>query len=142
MRFLKYDLNGKITALGYCAEVDYPLQDGYPDFLLKISDSEVVDLDTHFVSGGEIIKCPIKTSINHYFDVYKCEWIADNTREWVDVREIRNARLFESDWTDTASAPMRLGEKLYSKWQNYRQALRDVTNQPDPFNIVWPTKPE
>jgi hypothetical protein len=26
-------------------------------------------------------------------------------------------------------------------WAAYRQALRDVTLQPDPFNIVWPTPP-
>ena len=26
-------------------------------------------------------------------------------------------------------------------WRTYRQQLRDVTSQPDPFNIVWPTPP-
>ncbi|MEC8553197.1 MAG: phage tail assembly chaperone, partial [Pseudomonadota bacterium] len=28
-----------------------------------------------------------------------------------------------------------------AKWQAYRQALRDVPSQSDPYNITWPTKP-
>jgi hypothetical protein len=27
-------------------------------------------------------------------------------------------------------------------WAIYRQALRDITNQADPFNITWPTPPQ
>lgn len=60
----------------------------------------------------------------------------------VFLRQLRNNLLKESDWTDTISAPERLGQELYDQWQIYRQALRDVTNQPDPFNIIWPTKPD
>lgn len=26
-------------------------------------------------------------------------------------------------------------------WRAYRQALRDITEQPDPFNIIWPEQP-
>ncbi len=60
-----------------------------------------------------------------------------------DMRNERDARLLQSDWTDTASAPARLGEPLYTQWQAYRQALRDVTKQPGfPFNVVWPTPPQ
>lgn len=29
-----------------------------------------------------------------------------------------------------------------SLWEPYRQELRDVTSQSDPFNIVWPTLPQ
>jgi len=59
------------------------------------------------------------------------------------VRNQRNFLLTESDWTDTASAPARLGQELYDQWQTYRQALRDVTAQPGyPFNIIWPTPPQ
>jgi hypothetical protein len=28
------------------------------------------------------------------------------------------------------------------EWIAYRQALRDITDQQDPFNIIWPIKPE
>ena len=50
--------------------------------------------------------------------------------------------LQECDWTDTVSAQVRLGSK-YQEWQDYRQSLRDITNQSGyPTEVVWPTKPE
>lgn len=61
--------------------------------------------------------------------------------QWELVRLERNGLLAASDWTDTASAPARLGEELYGAWQTYRQALRDVTTQADPANIIWPVAP-
>lgn len=67
---------------------------------------------------------------------------AEKTAEaWATVRTQRNQLLAASDWTDTFSAPARLGQTLYGSWQTYRQALRDVTQQPDPFNITWPQAP-
>lgn len=66
----------------------------------------------------------------------------DTAEVWVGVRQVRNQKLQASDWTDTASAPARLGTTAYNAWQTYRQALRDVTLQPDPRNITWPTPPQ
>lgn len=63
------------------------------------------------------------------------------TKAWNGVRAKRNMLLSQSDWTDTASAPARLGESLYEAWQAYRQALRDVTEQASPFDVVWPVAP-
>ena len=60
---------------------------------------------------------------------------------WGRVRDQRNALLAASDWTDTFSAPTRLGHETYKAWQTYRQALRDITAQDDPNNITWPTAP-
>jgi hypothetical protein len=60
--------------------------------------------------------------------------------QWVLVRSIRDRLLGESDWTDTASAPARLGA-MHGVWQSYRQALRDISTQANPFLIQWPTKP-
>ena len=60
---------------------------------------------------------------------------------WAGVRSQRNQLLSASDWTDVASAPTRLGAEVYGQWQTYRQALRDVTKQSDPYNIVWPSPP-
>ena len=45
----------------------------------------------------------------------------------------RNQMLKDSDWTQVADAPV---DK--AAWATYRQALRDITTQPDPFNITWP----
>lgn len=60
--------------------------------------------------------------------------------EWSNVRARRNIELMESDWTQVMDSPFTEIEK--GLWRLYRQSLRDITLQPDPFNIIWPTKPE
>ena len=60
-------------------------------------------------------------------------------KEWGRFRARRNKLLAESDWVVVRAADR--GEPVPTDWQTYRQALRDVTDQPDPFNIVWPTPP-
>ena len=53
------------------------------------------------------------------------------------VREDRNRRLAETDWTQLQDAPVN-----QQAWANYRQALRDVTAQSGfPWDIAWPEKP-
>lgn len=60
----------------------------------------------------------------------------DIAREWAGVRQERNRLLSESDWTQTPDAT---ADK--QAWLVYRQALRDITTQTDPINIVWPVPP-
>ena len=63
--------------------------------------------------------------------------IAERTEaQWSAVRADRNARLAACDWTQLPDAPVD-----HAVWAAYRQALRDVTEQADPFAIVWPIKP-
>lgn len=53
------------------------------------------------------------------------------------VRDSRNTKLSESDWTQVADAPV---DK--AAWATYRQALRDVTAQANfPWTIDWPVAP-
>lgn len=53
------------------------------------------------------------------------------------VREERNARLAACDWTQVADAPVD-----QEAWAAYRQALRDITGQPDfPVFVQWPERP-
>ena len=68
------------------------------------------------------------------------EVAARTEQEWVAVRGQRNFRLSMCDWTQLADAP--LTDEKRSEWVLYRQALRDITTQSDPFNITWPTRPE
>ena len=56
--------------------------------------------------------------------------------QWNAVRSGRNQMLKDSDWTQVADAPV---DK--TAWATYRQELRDITKQADPFNIVWPKAP-
>lgn len=55
-----------------------------------------------------------------------------------NIRSKRNSLLKACDWTQVADAPVNS-----LAWANYRQALRDVTEQEGfPYNVIWPTQPE
>ena len=56
--------------------------------------------------------------------------------QWIVIRTQRNQMLKDSDWTQVADAPV---DK--TNWATYRQELRDITKQTDPFKIEWPKQP-
>jgi hypothetical protein len=54
------------------------------------------------------------------------------------LRNQRNAMLAQCDWTQGKDIP----DAISGPWAVYRQALRDVTDQPDfPNTITWPELP-
>ena len=61
-------------------------------------------------------------------------------RKWLSVRIQRTELLASSDFTQVADAPVTAEKR--AEWSAYRQALRDITLQSDPFNIVWPASPD
>ncbi len=55
------------------------------------------------------------------------------------ARERRDSLLSITDWSQNADIP----QATKDLWQPYRQALRDVPQQPGfPSSIVWPTPPQ
>ncbi len=56
---------------------------------------------------------------------------------WEVIRILRSELLLECDWTQLADIPTETKEL----WQTYRQELRNITSQTNPFSIVWPVKP-
>ena len=60
-----------------------------------------------------------------------------NDWQWWEIRNERNRIIAHTDWTQNNDVP----NSTKTKWQNYRQELRDITKQADPFNITWPTEP-
>jgi hypothetical protein len=60
----------------------------------------------------------------------------DADAQWAVIRAERNALLAACDWTQLPDAPVDSAE-----WATHRQALRVITTQADPFNIVWPVEP-
>ena len=62
-----------------------------------------------------------------------------------DLREQRNQKLVDSDWTQAPDHSSPLSNAKKTKWTTYRQTLRDLpattdmTTWPDEFS--WPTKP-
>jgi len=55
------------------------------------------------------------------------------------VREERNRRLVEADWTQLPDSP--LSDASKARWAQYRQALRDITNNFVWNSTRWPNKP-
>jgi hypothetical protein len=67
-------------------------------------------------------------------------------RAWDEVRKIRNTALFASDRIvlkgyGQATLGMTPDIDLVA-WETYRQAMRDVTKQPDPYNVEFPVRPD
>lgn len=58
-----------------------------------------------------------------------------NDHYWKCVRVVRDRLIAETDWWASSDLTMSTERAAY------RQALRDITTQPDPQNIVWPEKP-
>lgn len=65
------------------------------------------------------------------------EAIASATeQQWSSIRAERTKKLSDCDWTQLTDAPVD-----QAAWALYRQALRDITTQTDPFNITWASEP-
>lgn len=59
---------------------------------------------------------------------------------WAQVRNQRAARLAATDWVVLRAQER--GEPVPDDWRDYRQALRDITEQTDPYQVVWPIRPD
>jgi len=66
---------------------------------------------------------------------------AKTQAQWVSVRAQQSDLLYKSDWTCSVIDPPAPILAQRDQWVAYRQALRDVTKQSDPFNIEWPVAP-
>lgn len=77
-------------------------------------------------------------SLNHTFNVSLGKWELDVAKGWATVRHMRDNLLAACDWTQLPDVP----SETKAVWADYRQALRDITLQTDPFNITWPTEPK
>jgi hypothetical protein len=138
--------------------INYPytikeLREAYPNVSLpaELSDEMLADWDVYVVTPTTMPNdytknitegTPVLTD-----GVYYQNWIQINATEseinyrlenqWEEVRIIRNELLKESDWTQLND----ISQTIKDLWSTYRQELRDVTNQQNPFNIEWPVKP-
>ena len=62
---------------------------------------------------------------------------ANTESQWAKIRKQRDSLLSSCDWTQLPDVTI----PNKTEWASYRQALRDITNQADPYNIVWPSNP-
>lgn len=98
------------------------------------TDNDIVTGQSFVIEGNEVVQYEqVRTKT-------ESEINEENTQMWESIRIERQQLLLESDWTQLSDVNLTNEQKL--QWQTYRQELRDITNQPDPKNISWPTKPD
>lgn len=111
----------KVDSAGYIvSSVDSP-----------IPQPDMIELKAHI---------PDKPGNNYKYNVFTGTWdyYVDESVHIHLVKETRAKLLSESDWTQLPDVPLQTKQA----WAEYRQALRDITDQPGyPFDIVWPQAP-
>lgn len=59
---------------------------------------------------------------------------------WQNIRDARDKKLRDSDWTQLNDSPM--NDLLKQQWATYRTALRNITEAfQNPSLVVWPKAP-
>jgi hypothetical protein len=138
--------------------INYPysiteLREAYPNVSLpaELSNESLVEWDMYVVTPTTIPNDYTKNITEGtpvlMEGVYYQNWIQTNAsqseidyrleNQWFIIRETRNELLAECDWTQLADVPT----ETKSIWSEYRQSLRDITSQTNPFSITWPVKP-
>lgn len=85
-------------------------------------------------NDGIRVECSEEEYAQHALDVIEYETVILPA----EMRSLRNALLAATDWTQANDIP----QATKDNWAIYRQALRDVPQQPGfPANVVWPVKP-
>lgn len=113
------------------------------DAAIAIADSldwsNAVPGKSYHLEAGVLTETPASPGTTYKFDYITNTWRDTRTSEemWQEVRLNRDVLLKASDWTQLPDVPL----NTKTAWATYRQALRDITNQSDPFNITWPIAP-
>lgn len=101
------------------------------------NDITVIDEWIHPITGEKLVKLPYLYfkemhgwTEEQFLEAYKPDM-------WAEIREKRDALLTETDWTQNPDVPTTTKDK----WVAYRQSLRDITTQSDPYSVTWPTEP-
>lgn len=111
-----------------------------PDGWQKLPDGAPVHPDYFCVTSGKFLNYPDKPHSQAVFDFASCEWVIPESVVWGEVRRLRDTLLKECDWRIVRA--LEDGVSLPAAWGEYRQALRDVPEQPGaPHAIDWPVRP-
>lgn len=131
---------GRVVTSGTASLPD----EGFPDNAIGAGNAVLMGVSTdkpgvHYVEAGEIVAMPERPSESHEWDYAAKAWVSNDENAWGLVRIERDRLLRSTDWRVTKATET--GAPMDPAWSAYRQALRDVTGQPDPHAIVWPEPP-
>lgn len=138
MKFGIYTADGTVIRTGECPDGAVELQAKPGEFLYKgaIANTDRVNPAT---GSRIVVTVPEKPGEHYKYDSASNRWLPDMERAWSAVRYLRDQKIKETDWVILRAADT--GVPVSNYWLVYRQALRDITEQTDPFNIVWPVVP-
>lgn len=105
-----------------------------PHRLVEFTEPNKVITKTVFTVGADEVVESYESR-----DMTQDEIDSETESHWASVRNERDKKLKDSDYTQLPDAPFTDAEKL--NWASYRQGLRDITNQSSPDNIQWPQVP-
>ena len=96
---------------------------------------------THYIAGPVFTDYTDDEGVVHTAsEQYEAYCFDKDAQQGQVVRDDRNKRLAECDWTQLADSPLDADGKL--AWALYRQTLRMVPEQPGfPWNVQWPPAP-
>ena len=83
------------------------------------------------------------TLVHRVRDMTSEEKTARDESHMGDLREERDQKLVDSDWTQAADHSSPLATDKKAEWETYRQSLRDLPATADmrSWPSVWPTEP-
>jgi hypothetical protein len=145
-------VSGSVTTYPYTIQ-DLKSDNPNISFPNVLTDSVLNDFNVYSViqveNGGDYTKDYVEGTPTQSGSVYVQNWTESDAssedietrknEKWEEVRDIRNNLLTQSDWTQFQDSP--ITGSLLTDWQTYRQGLRDITSQENPYSLTWPTKP-
>lgn len=136
MRFGVFNIHTGIAEQSIdCASADDPILElnNRPDHVMLPCD----DISDYYYANGSVHSKGAPPSEYHKFAV-STGWTLDVSALEYGLRKKRKKLLDECDWTQLPDVPL----ETKTAWQNYRQLLRDITDQAGwPETVEWPLKP-
>lgn len=131
----RFDDNGRYTTSIATTWAGAEMEDQSRVFIGDVD----VSRQYHDLATNLPVDMPPKPSEFHDFDYTRKQWVANPEAAWASVKQKRARLLAGSDWMVTKATES--GQAVPPVWMAYRQALRDITLQADPWAIVWPVAP-
>lgn len=140
------DNNGQVTQIGdyrtVFPQTSFPPSGPTDEFLSQNSALKVNAWRSYDATTEKLVSCEPYVEAGSLYTVQveplTADDIAARTSERAsEVRRERNRRLTDTDWTQTLDSQVDR-----PSWQVYRQALRDIPQQPGfPTTVEWPVEP-
>lgn len=139
MNYVEIEPSGRIVQCGSAPFATLAEMPGADPVRFKVVANLPADLNACYWDGDGVRAMSPRPSEHHDLNYEIRQWELNVESAWRAVRLQRDRLLARTDWVALRAADQ--GEPVPPEWLAYRQALRDVTEQQDPLNIVWPVAP-